>query len=256
MKSPNLLGELIDRVAALQGKAALISDEELNQWPVEEITALKEYKLLQKARPATSVVCVECEEACVRPVHTVPDPGGESRLFLVCEKQSDVNRISIPMERLEQWQTMGDYFVGLVAELLNLRQATKNQTTATRWEVGLFKGRKHSSHLMLTIEDTLQLNLAGHRMALADVLSLEVKQFTIDKKILTRLVDKPVSGGGDIESAEQRRMRIQKRVNELKTQGVNAFLKTVAEEEGISTSRIKQLIQDNEPAPKRKKPLW
>ena len=120
----------------------------------------------------------------------------------------------------------------------------------------MLKGKKYSSHLLLLAGDRLTLSLAGHSIPLADVLSFENNQILIDKRTLTRLVDQPVAGAGDIESAEQRRERIRKRVDELKAQGVKAFLKTVSEEEGLSITRIKQLIQDDNPAPKSKTSHW
>ncbi len=65
---------------------------------------------------------------------------------------------------------------------------------------------------------------------------------------MTRLVDQPVAGAGDEESAAQRRERLKKRVQAVKAKGTKAFLKTVAEEEGISSSRLKQLLRE-EPEP-------
>jgi hypothetical protein len=56
------------------------------------------------------------------------------------------------------------------------------------------------------------------------------------------LVDKPVAGAGDIESAAQRRARLAKLVREERAKGNRAFLKTVAAKEGISISRLKQLL--------------
>jgi len=61
------LVEIIDRVAALQGKTVLINADELTQWPTEIVEELKTHNLIRKTRPATSVVCTECEEECVRP---------------------------------------------------------------------------------------------------------------------------------------------------------------------------------------------
>ncbi len=109
---------------------------------------------------------------------------------------------------------------------------------------------------MLLAGDRLTLTLAGHSIALDEVLSLKDSRFKVDKRRLARLVDQPVAGSGDTESAEQRRERIKKRINELKAKGVKAFLKTVAEEEGLSTSRIKQLIQEEKPPTKKKTPYW
>ena len=81
-------------------------------------------------------------------------------------------------------------------------------------------------------EKALTLELAGHAVALADVLTLVNGAFNVDRRALTHLVDQPVAGAGDTESATQRRERLRNRVQVLKTNGTRAFLKTAAEEEG------------------------
>ena len=91
-------------MAALPDTAALFSADELAQWPGEAVAALKAQKVINKARPASSVVCPGCEEECVRPVITIPAPSDDSALFVVCDKRSDVNRVEIPPARLVQWQ--------------------------------------------------------------------------------------------------------------------------------------------------------
>lgn len=54
-----------------------------------------------------------------------------------------------------------------------------------------------------------------------------------------------VEGLLDGRQAEERRKRLIERVAEEKNKGNKSFLKTVAEEEGISRSRLKQLIDPN-----------
>ena len=174
----NALYELLDRIAAMQGKAVLISAHELNQWPAEEVVAFKKHKLIRQTSPATSVVCTECEESCIRPVYPVSSSDGDSRLFLVCDIHDDVNKITVPVSHLEQWQTTGNFFANLIAELLELRRPNTTQTSAERWEAGLLKGNKHSSHIILEANDSLNLKLAGHSIALADVLTLEAGNFS------------------------------------------------------------------------------
>jgi len=248
--------ELLDRVAALQGAPALLSADELSQWPGEAVTAMKAQKLIIMARPAASLVCPGCEEACVMPVHTISTPAGELAPFIVCNRRDDISRVPASVAHLEQWQTSGDSIAGLLADLLSLRRSNTGGSFAGRWEVGVFRGAKHTGHLVLLAGEKLTLTLSGHSIALAEVLALEGGGFKVDKRRLARLVDQPVAGAGDVESAEQRRQRLKRRMNELRTKGVKAFLKTVAKEEGISTSRIKQLIQDDKPAPQSKKSYW
>lgn len=251
-----VLIELLDRIATLPGEKVLIRNDELSRWPAEATEALRAGNLIRKTRPATSVVCDECEKECLRPVHTLRAPSGGLRVFIVCDKRDDVDRLPVPIERLEQWQTSGTLVAEMLTGLLGLIPPANQGSASGRWEVGLLKGKKHSSHLVLLAGDTLSLALAGHTRPLSDLLTLENNKITIDKRALIRLVDQPVAGAGDVESAEQRRERIRKRVDELKAKGVKAFLKTVADEEGIGVSRIKQLLQDEKPAPKSKVPHW
>jgi len=255
MNPEGALIELLGRVGAQKGAAILISDHELNGWPADAVTAVKKSGLLVKSSPATSVVCPGCERECVMPVHVLTNPGNEPRAFIVCDKRSDINRVPVPVGDLAQWQVSGESIAALLANLLDLHRSGTGDTDAARWEVGLLKGKKHSSHVVLTADNGLTLNLAGHYIELTEVLSLEGDVFKADKRRLARLVDQPVAGAGDTESATQRRERLKRRVDELKAKGVKAFLKTVSEEEGISVTRVKQLLQE-ETEPKKPSLGW
>jgi len=197
-----------------------------------------------KAQPAASVVCSGCEQECVMPVHTPPAGPRGPASFIVCDKRSDINRVAVPISRLEQWQASGTSIADLLAGLLGLRRPDTGDTSTGRWEIGIFKGAKRSSHLVLLADGRLTLSLAGHSIALAENLALESNGFKLDKRTLIRLVDKPVAGAGDAESAAQRRERLKKRVHAEKTKGNKAFLKTVSKDEGISVSRLKQLLNE------------
>jgi hypothetical protein len=152
--------------------------------------------------------------------------------------------VSVPVNSLERWQSSGDSIANLLARLLELHCSAANGADASRWEIGMFKGVKYSSHLVLVADDELILSLAGHSIALADVLLLDGKVFKINAHTLRRLVDQPIAGAGDVESSSHRRERLKKRVQVVKAKGTKAFLKTVAEEEGISIPRLKQLVRE------------
>lgn len=244
MTPQDALTELLTRLGASNGAAVLVSEEELSHWPVAAVKAMKSQKLLMKAQPAASAVCTGCEQECVMPVYTLTAGPRGSASFIVCDKRDDINRVPVSVELLEQWQTSGTLIAYLLAGLLGLRRPDADDTSAGRWEVGMFKGKKESSHLVLMADDRLTLTLAGHSIALADVLTLEGMGFKLDKQTLVRLADKPVAGAGDKESATQRRARLKKRVQAEKNRGNKTFLKTVAGDEGISVSRLKQLLQD------------
>ena len=239
-----VLVELLDRIGAHRGGAVVISAQELSAWPGAAVAAMKSQGLLTRARPATSAVCPGCERECAMPVHVLTDPARGPEAFIVCDKRSDINRVPVPIAGLEQWQASGDSIASVLAGLLGLRRSVAG-TDAARWEVGILKGAKHSSHLVLIADGKLTLSLAGHSVPVADVLALEGNAFQVDRRLLSRLVDQPIAGAGDVESAAQRRERVKKRVAALKAKGVKGFLKSVAAEEGISVSRVKQLLNDD-----------
>jgi hypothetical protein len=246
------LAELLARLGGSPGAAVLISEQELNTWPLEAVKAMKSQKLLVSARPASSVVCPGCEQECVMRVHSLPQKTRGPAAFIVCDKRSDINRVAVPISRLEQWQASASSIADLIARLLDLRRPDADDTSAGRWEIGMFKGSKRSSHVVLLGGGRPTLTLAGHSIALADILAFASTGFKLDKRVLIHLVDKPIAGAGDKESTTKRRARIKKRVQTEKAKGNRAFLKTVAEEESISISRLKQLVnrKANPPKPK------
>ncbi|MBI4985617.1 MAG: hypothetical protein HZC24_09835 [Rhodocyclales bacterium] len=97
---------------------------------------------------------------------------------------------------------------------------------------------------MLGIENELRLAIAGHGLPVADVLELDDKGLSIERRALQRCVDNPVAAAGGQESAEQRRERLRQRRNELKATGVRNYNQVLAGEEGITVERIKQLLKE------------
>lgn len=242
MKSEDALMELLHRVAAAGGALALFSGRELADWPAAPLGQLKAAGLLFKAPPADTITCPGCEEDCTMPVEVVSQ-SGTARAFMFCDKRDDVGRVTVPVDLLEQWACSPERLANGLAALLGIRRGT-DDLAASRWEVGLLKGAKHSAHVVLGIDRDMQLGLAGHAVALADVLDLGEEGLSVDRRALVRCVDNPVAGGGETESAEQRRERLKVRVAQERAKGTRAFLKVVAEEEGFTASRLKQLIYE------------
>lgn len=255
MTADEVLVELFERLASVRGSSVVISSRELANWPANIVSAMKKQGLLSQARPAKSTICPDCERECLMPLHFMSNSAGHSQALIVCDKRDDVNRVLVTLDSLEQWQTSADALTDMLAQLSGLRGSGVTNSEAFRWEVGLLKGAKHASHLVLKIDGGLILSLAGHTVPLDEVLTFDGKLFKVDKRKLTRLADQPALGGGDVESAEQRRQRLKKRVQEVKDQGNRAFLKTVAAEEVISIPRLKQLLHE-ENEPKKSKPNW
>src|SRR5208283_6090466 len=133
--------ELLERVGASRGAAALVSEEELTRWPAKAVRSLKSQKLLIKASPAVSVVCPGCEQECVMPVET---PVAETRAaasFVVCDKRDDINRVAVSAGRLRQWRASAASIADLITGLLGLRSPDAGAISSGRWEIGMLKGR-------------------------------------------------------------------------------------------------------------------
>ena len=97
--------ELLGRVGASQGNAVLVNDEDLTQWPTAAVDAMKTQGLLAKTKPASSVICPGCERECVMPVNIIPAKENfPARAFISCDKRSDISRVPVSFEKLNQWQ--------------------------------------------------------------------------------------------------------------------------------------------------------
>ena len=244
MSPADALSAVLDRVAAADGDVALFSERELADWPSAALAIMKAEDLLIKGAPAHTVVCPGCEEQCTVPVESDATPSGVLRAFVVCDKRDDVARVAIARDLLEQWTCSPERVADVLARLLSIRRSISD-STAQRWDVGLLKGTKQNgAYVALGIDRELQLTIAGHVLAVTEVLELDDEGLRIERRALQRCVDNPVAAAGGQESAEQRRERLRARAKELKAQGETAYIKALAEEEGLSNSRIKQLLAE------------
>ena len=137
MTTIDALLELLGRVGACRDAAVLVNDEELLQWPGAAVKAMKSQKLIVKARPASSVICSGCERNCVMPVYTLSAATGKHSSFIVCDKRSDVNRVSVPIERLIQWQCNVDLVCSFIASSLACVIPARQTDSADRQEIGI-----------------------------------------------------------------------------------------------------------------------
>jgi hypothetical protein len=247
MKEADVLPALLGRLAA-SGNSALFSDQELAEWPPSALNQIKAAGLLTHAAPAASVTCPGCEEECAMPVEVATLTSGTLRAFVICDKRDDTGHVTVPLALLEQWQCSLQQLAEVLAKLLQMRRGT-DDSNVLRADIGVLKGAQNSAHVLLVLDRTLVLEISGHRLALADVLELGAGGLSIERRALLRCVDKPVASAGDAESAEHRRDRLKARVRAENAKGTKAFLKVVAEEEGISVSRLKQLVKEETELP-------
>ncbi|MDD4073115.1 MAG: hypothetical protein PHY78_12210 [Desulfobacterales bacterium] len=181
--------ELLGRVGASQGGAVLVNGEELSQWPSEAVKAMKSQRLIAKARPAASVICPGCERDCVMPVHTLPATAGAPASFIVCDKRCDINRVQVPIERLNQWQCSPDSVCGFVSASLGLRRSDKQGDSAGLWEIGIAFGNKRSQMLCLQGNGVLVLVAGSNMVPLAELIKYHDGAYSLDGAMIRRLVD-------------------------------------------------------------------
>lgn len=245
MISDMVLIALFERIAASKGSTVFISALEINEWPLDLVAAIKSSRILEKAPPAKSVTCPGCERSCIMPVNTLTNQSNITTAFIVCDKRSDINRVSLSLDHIEQWQASGYSLAKLIAKLLDLPTPV-NSLNPAGWEIGVMRGQKHSSHLTLTTDITILIQSTGHQFSLIELITFVNGTFKIDQSKIIRAVDKPATAAGSIESAAQRRKRIQKSVNTLANKGHKNPIQIVAKEEGISARRIHQILEKND----------
>ena len=181
--------ELLERVGASQGAAALVSEEELSRWPAEAVRSLKSQKLLIKASPAVSVVCPGCEQECVMPVYTPPAGTGPAVSFVVCDKRDDINRVAVSAERLRQWRCGAEAVGTFVAQSLGLRAQSQRKAGAGLWELGLLMGKKRSQMVCLRADGAVELVAGQNAVPLAERMHYGADGYSVDCEAIRQLVD-------------------------------------------------------------------
>ena len=216
--------ELLARLGARDGAAVLVSDEELSQWPAAAVAAMKSQRLLAKAQPGRQRDMPRLRaRVCDAGAHPARATAAAAASFIVCDKRSDINRVPVPADRLEQWQTTLDMVADCWRGYSDLERSASAAAEGNQWPIGVLKGKKHKARITLLAGDGINLSLAGHMVPLIDVLAIEKNVLTLDKGELIRLVDKP-AGDAETETPQQRGERLRARVREEKSRGQRRFL--------------------------------
>ena len=184
-----VLVELVEHLGACGGKAVLISEAELGQWPSEAIHALKAQRIIVKAKAADSAVCPGCEEECLMPVITLPGGEGAARSFILCGQRNDTNRVPVTTSLLLQWRCSLELMCGFVANSLGLHRDRRQQNQAGLLELGLVTGKKRVQMVCLEIIDRVLLVAGQNKVDLAELIAFDDGKFSVDEKMIQRLVD-------------------------------------------------------------------
>ena len=181
--------DLVARVGARDGAAVRIGETDVRQWPAEAIEALKAHRLLVRARPATAVVCPGCEADCVMPVHTIPAGPREAARFIVCDKRSDINRVALAAEHVDQWKCDAEALARFVVEQLGLRRSRHRIDDSGTRPLGLAAGDTRHQMLGLRARGDVTLVVADTAIALADLIDFARGAYRLDTAAIRHLVD-------------------------------------------------------------------
>ncbi len=182
--------ELLGRVGASQGNAVLVNDEELTQWPMAAVSALKTQGLLAKTKPASSAICPGCEHECAMPVHIIPaKENSTARAFISCDKRNDISRVPVSFEKLNQWQCTIDFLCQFIATSLGLRRSSQLTDNSNLSNIGIAKGIKRSQMLGLEADGILSLAAGNNRLPLIELIEYHDGAYSLDVTMIRQLVD-------------------------------------------------------------------
>jgi hypothetical protein len=207
MTPEQVFADLMVRVGAHSDSAALVNEQELADWPQDVVAALKAQGLLRKARDASSAVCPGCEQQCLMPVNTVKDETSRRGSFVVCDKRSDINRVTIPPEQLRQWRSDAETVRGFVAETLSLRPTRERSADQALLLLGMIEGTKRSQMLALRVAGDPALVIGGESVPLCDLAKYEDGRFGLDDRSARKLADATTTDSRHTPSNARREAR-------------------------------------------------
>ncbi len=182
--------ELLERVGASQGNAVLVNDEDLTQWSMAAVAAMKTQGLLTKTKPASSVICPGCERDCVMPVHIIPaKENSAARAFISCDKRSDISRVPVSFEKLNQWQCTTDFVCEFIATCLGLRRSNQLTDNSSFRNIGIAKGIKRSQILGVEADGVLSLIAGNNRLPLVELIEYHDGTYSLDDAMIRQLAD-------------------------------------------------------------------
>jgi hypothetical protein len=180
------------------------------------------------------------------PITVLTNQNSESSAFIVCDKRNDVSRIPISLDQAEQWQASGISLANLLSKLLELPRHFIESENSSRWELGVFRGLKHSAHIVLNLDGKPLIQTAGHNLTVSELLSFRTTKFELDQRKIIRAIDNPSITASDVVSPKERAKLIKKRVAEHKKRGRRDYIKLTAKEFGVTTGRVHQILQKHD----------
>jgi hypothetical protein len=243
--------DLLARLEASNGAAVLVSEQELSGWPAEAVRQLKLQKLVVKASPAVSAVCSGCEQECTMPVHTV-SAAGKAASFVVCDKRDDINRVTVPAERLKQWRCDMEVVGAVLTQSLGLRPKSQWKTDAGLWELGLVTGKRRSQMVGLRANGALEVVAGNSAIPLAELVRFDAEGYSVDSETIQQLVDAATTGDARYTPSNARREARKLDTQALHESWRKEYRALKKRRPELSDARCSELIADMETAQGRR----
>tara|TARA_R110002073_G_scaffold331785_1_gene516980 strand:- start:1490 stop:2296 length:807 start_codon:yes stop_codon:yes gene_type:complete len=197
----------------------LIGWDAIQQWPESALDKLLQAGILTVASSAQSIECHACEKHCFMDVITpVNTQAVSTRAFIVCEDtdmQSQIGRVRIPLERLQQWQSSAKQLSQVIADLLGVEDKITCQPEQSLIRIGMLKSLKGRRWITLNVSD-LTLVINQHPIQIEEVLYYENEKLVLDDARVNDLLNRdPLSKGKQYTPSTEKRA-----VRKLETQAM------------------------------------
>lgn len=238
------LNIVIDRVGFSDvSKGGYFFADEVKLWPKDIFESLLSAKILQQATHHKELTtCDNCEKACTMPVTIYPaQPAKPGRAFITCDKRDDAGRIPVDLASLNQWHSSIENFVAVLPKQLQTIMAPDVPRCENgKWPLGLLKGKNGLIPIALTVmqEQGLALLVGNNSISLKQVLRFNNNGLSADHSLIKSIVDEATQK----ETPEARRERLQNQINVYKAQGRKDFFAQTAKDEGITSQRLRAII--------------
>lgn len=184
-ESLSLSAALNDLLSAVESSKAqtMFGYDTVQQWQEGVLSALLSQGLLRKATVADALECRGCEEHCISDV-LVRTNDVESRAHIVCEvpeRQAEMGLVSVPLERLQQWQSSPAMVARFIADALGL-DAEISTPKKTTLRLGMLPGPHGRRWVSLLLVDTLTLEVGQQPIPVTELLFVNNGSVVLDEQ--------------------------------------------------------------------------
>ena len=194
----DVLKELLDHLRSTD-HPIVVGWNAVQQWPDSALDKFLQVGILATAPSAQSIECHACENHCYMDVFTqTSNDTSSTRAFIVCgdaEMQSQIGRVSIPLERLQQWQGSAKQLAQVIAGLLQLEDKITYQHEQSLIRLGMLKSLKGRRWIVLNASD-VSLEINQNSIQIDELLYFENEELVLDYARINDLVNsEPLSKG-------------------------------------------------------------